>query len=86
MKELSKRKLFLRNWIRTFGIFLSMMFLFDIFVFTALFILKTLEGTWVDLIYSFIVFLGFSYTFINILPDDYLITYKKYLKSFEKKK
>ncbi len=84
MKELTMRRLRLRNTLRMIGIFLSLMFFLDIFLFIALFILETLEGKFSDLIYSFIVFIGFSYTFINILPDDYLMTYKRYLKSLEK--
>ncbi len=85
MKELTKGRLKLRNILRLLGIILSMMFFFNIFMAISLFGLK-IGGGWYDVIIYFILYSAFAYTFIDILPNDYLIPYKKYLKSLEKKK
>ena len=84
MKKLTRNKLRLRNTLRTFGMIFSIIFIFEIFAVISLFVVEVLEGD-LDIFY-FVSFLGFLFTFINILPDDYLMTYKRYLKSLEKKK
>ena len=85
MKVLTKGRLILRNSLRIFGLVLTIFFFIHILITIILFEIKVLGFFDMgDILFYTILYLGTIITFIELLPKDYLISYKDYLKSLEK--
>lgn len=85
-KILTKRKLKFRNIARIFGMFLSIYFIMCVTAILILFIIKVSDSfDSIDMLLMMICGAAFGYTFLHMIPNNYIISYKDYIKESDKK-